>query len=134
MEKKYGDGALSGSAGIKKHFQDIYNFLCDNKKVSDIYQEVETIFNQKVDLGLISGVTKTIEISKKSKPEFILLIANHKPVKSVLQRELRAVINETSYYNELISMIDIKIAKASYLGYGLYSEMMVDIEDFINEN
>jgi len=31
-------------------------------------------------------------------------------------------------------MIDIKIAKASYMGYGLYSDLMVDIEKFVNEN
>lgn len=99
IEKKYGDSALSGSAGITKHFEDLNSFLSDARKVEDLYQEVETIFNQKTELGLISGVVKPIKLSK-NKPEFILLLANHKPVKSVLQRELQEAIC-SPYYNSL---------------------------------
>ena len=132
IEKKYGDNALSGSAGIRKHFEDLYSFLSDVRKVEDLYQEVETIFNQKTELGLISDVVKPMKMSK-NKPEFILLLANHKPAKSVLQREIQEAIS-SPYYNSLKQMIDIKIAKASYMGYGLYSDLMVDIEIFINEN
>ncbi|MGH4121856.1 MAG: hypothetical protein ACREV6_02800 [Clostridium sp.] len=132
IEKKYGDNALSGGAGIKKHYEDLYKFLSDKVKVKAIYEEVETIFNQKMELGLIKDVNKTIKLSE-NKPEFILLLANHKPVKSVLKRELKEVIN-SPYYNDLKQMVDMKIAKASYMGYGLYSELMVDIEVFVNEN
>lgn len=132
IEKKYGDNALAGSAGIRKHFEDLHSFLSDARKVEDLYHEVETIFNQKIELGLISGVVKPIKMSK-IKPEFILLMVNHKPVKSVLQRELQSTIS-SPYYKELKQMIDIKVAKASYMGYGLYSELMVDIEMFVNEN
>lgn len=132
IEKKYGDNALSGSSGIKKHYEDLYKFLSYKVKVKDIYEEVETIFNQKIELGLIKDVNKTIKLSK-DKPEFILLLANHKPGKSVLKRELKEVIN-SDYYIDLKQMVDMKIAKASYMGYGLYSELMVDIEGFTNEN
>lgn len=128
IEKKYGDNALSGSSGITKHFEDLHSFLSDARKVEDLYQEVETIFNHKSELGLITGVVKPIMLSK-NKPEFILLLANHKPAKSVLQREIQEAIS-TPYYKELKQIIDIKIAKASYMGYGLYSELMVDIEMF----
>ena len=129
IEKKYGDNALSGSAGIKKHYADLFNFLNDTVKVKDIYQEVETIFNQKIELGLIKDVNKKIKLSK-NKPEFILLIANHKPAKAVLQREIKDVMNSANY-NALKQMVNMKIAKASYMGYGLYSELMVDLEDFV---
>lgn len=132
IEKKYGDNALVGRAGIKKHYEDLYRFLSDKDKVEYIYKEVETIFNQKIELGLIKDVNKKIKLSK-NKPEFILLIANHKPAKSVLQREIKDVIT-SPYYNNLKQMVDMKIAKASYMGYGLYSELMVDIEVFVNEN
>lgn len=132
IEKKYGDNALAGSAGIKKHYEDLYKFLIDKVKVKDIYEEAKTIFNQKIQLGLIKDVNKTIKLSE-DKPEFILLLANHKPTKSVLKRELKEVIN-SPYYNDLKQMVDMKIAKASYTGYGLYSELMVDIEVFVNEN
>lgn len=129
IEKKYGDNALSGSAGIKKHYEDLYKFMSDKDKVKDIYEEVETIFNQKIELGLIKNVNKEIKLSR-NKPEFILLLANHKPIKSVLQREIKEVMN-SPYYNNLKQLVDMKIAKASYMGYGLYSELMIDIEDFV---
>lgn len=102
--------------------------MSDKNKVKDIYEEVETIFNQKIELGLIKDVNKAIKLSKKN-PEFILLLANHKPAKSVLKREIKEVINSPTY-KLLKRMVDMKIAKASYMGYGLYSELMVDIELF----
>lgn len=133
IEMKYGDKALSGSAGIKKHYEDLYKFLNDKNKVEDIYKEVETIMKQKLELCLLKDINKKEIKFSKNKPEFILLLANHKPVKSVLKRELKEVIN-SSYYNDLKQMVDMKIAKASHMGYGLYSELMVDIEVFVNEN
>lgn len=62
IEKKYGDNALSGSAGVRKHIEDLYRFLSDPRKVENLYQEVETIFNQKTELGLISDVIKPIKL------------------------------------------------------------------------
>ena len=97
IEKKYGDSALAGSAGISKHFNDLYKFLNDNKKVKSIYQEVTTIFNQKIQLGLIPGVEKQVDISE-NKPEFILLLANHKPAKTVLKEKINGVINSPLLY------------------------------------
>ena len=133
IEKKYGDNALSGNAGIKKHYEDLYKFLNNKNKVKDICNEVEIIFNQKIALGLIEGVKKEEIKLSKNKPEFILLIANHKPAKSALLREINGVI-ALPYYKDLQKMVDMKIAKASYMGYGLYSKLMVNIEDFVNEN
>lgn len=133
IEKKYGDDALVGAAGIQKHYEDLYKFLNDPKKVDNIYEEIETIIKQKLELGLISSINKKEIKLSKNKPEFILLIANHKPAKSVLRKELKEVIN-SPYYNDLKQMVDMKVARASYMGYGLYSKLMVDIEDFINEN
>jgi|SRR5665648_670846 len=129
IEKKYGDAALVGSSGIKKHFDDLNTFMNDKNKVDNIYKETEDIFNQKIELGLIRDLKKPITISR-NKPEFILLIANHKPAKSVLQREINNVIKNSSYYAKLKKVVDMKIATASYMGYGLYSEMMVDLETF----
>ncbi|GEM_PF-5666162 len=43
------------------------------------------IFNQKSELGLIRGIKNPlrIRIDCDQKPEFILLMADHKPVKTV---------------------------------------------------
>lgn len=132
IEKKYGDGSIGGNSGISKHCEDLYSFLSDKNKVETIYNEVEIIVKQKLELGLIKDVNKEIKLSR-NKPEFILLIANHKPASSILIKELKKVINST-YYTNLKKDVDIKIAKSSNMGYGLYSELMVGIEEYINEN
>jgi len=132
IEKKYGDGALNGSAGITKHFEDLFRFLSDKSKVAAIYLEAETMLNQKIELELVQGVKKTIKISK-GKPEFLILMANHKPAKSAFKRELK-IMTEASYYQELIKLVDIKIPQASYMGYGLYRDRMMNLEEFLNGN
>ncbi|MBK5262584.1 MAG: hypothetical protein JJE17_08450 [Peptostreptococcaceae bacterium] len=131
IEKKYGDGALNGSAGISKHFEDLFRFLSDQSKVADLYQEVETILNQKIELELIQGIKKTIKISR-GKPEFLILMANHKPVKSAFKRELKIAM-EMPYHSALKALVDIKIPQASFMGYGLYKDRMINLEEFVNE-
>jgi hypothetical protein len=128
MELKYGDGAVSGSAGILKHFSDIKVFFASEKTKEAIYDDVENMFNQKIDLGLIKGTTKKIKLNRDIKPEFILLFANHKPVKSVLLRELQQALDGNP---DIENYVDIKIAVASYLGYGLYAKKMLTVEEFI---
>jgi hypothetical protein len=138
FELKYGDGAMTGSAGILKHFKDLNDFMSKGKYV-ELMDEAEIQFNQKYYLGLIDvskskmeneheGVFKKIEINKKIKPEYILIFANHKPDSSVLRRELsEAVIT----YPQLLNKVDIKIAHSSLMGYGLYAEHMVDLKDYL---
>jgi len=133
IEMKYGDNALIGSAGISKHIKDMNTFLSDSNKVNTIYVEMETIFNQKIQLGLVSDISKQININRGIKPEFIILIANHKPAKSVFIREVKQQINSSEYL-ELKDKADVKIAFASYMGYGLYADLIKPIENIINEN
>ncbi len=132
IEMKYGDGALSGEAGIQKHIQDLNKFMSDSSNIDAIQEEMETVFNQKIRLGLIPSVSKEIKINKNTKSEFILLIANHKPAKSVLKREISLAMN-TIEYKELVKKCDLKIATASFMGYGLYNNCMRNIEDFLDE-
>lgn len=130
MELKYGDSAMTGSAGIVKHFQDMDKFISTGK-LNDLIIEVQTQFNQKVELGLVNKCNKKIQIDTTTNPEFIILCANHKNASKVLVRELRIA---TEKYNDLLYKIDVRIAIANCLGYGLYANNMINIEDFINEN
>ena len=130
MELKYGDGALKGSAGIEKHFQDLRNFLCNEKNKRNIYKEIEILFNQTLQLGLVSGVDKEIYLDSNKKPEFLLLLANHKPVKKVLLEELEKIM-ESDVYAELKELCDVHIASSSLLGYGLYNDCMQSLEQFV---
>jgi len=133
FEMKYGDGAITGSAGIKKHFIDLNRLMNDKAKYESICNDAEVMLNQKIELGIfVSPSTKHQMITvSRGKPEYILLIANHKPAKKALVRELRAVTNE-DYYQDLKQLVDIRVARPSYLGYGLYEESMMNIEDIID--
>ena len=82
IEMKYGDGALGGAAGIKKHLDDIDQFCGDKRKLDILKEETITAFSQLRKLGLIrfgmNGNENKIERLSDDKPEFILLFANHK--------------------------------------------------------
>jgi hypothetical protein len=138
FELKYGDGAMTGSAGILKHFKDLDDFMSKGKYL-ELMDEAEIQFNQKYYLGLIDvskskmeneheGVFRKIEINKNIKSEYILIFANHKPDSSVLRRELSEAVKA---YPQLLNKVDIKIAHSSLMGYGLYAEYMVDIKDYL---
>lgn len=133
IEMKYGDAAITGDSGIKKHINDIYGFVNDSIKMGAIYKEIENIFNQKVELGLISEIDKKISINDEIKPEFIFLFANHKPVKSSFESELNSII-QSDKYKSLGKKVRVRIAEASYMGYGLYEECMISLEECLNKN
>lgn len=127
LEVKYGDGAMTGSAGIVKHFCDIEKFI-KSGNISSLYSEAEAQFNQKVSLGLINGIDTAISIDITKKPEFILICANHKPASSVLLRELKTACDK---YPGLLSLVDVKIAFACNMGYGLYANKMVEVNEYL---
>lgn len=134
IEMKYADGSLNNKSGIEDHFKDMYTFINSNKFNNancsgDLYDETETVFNQKMDMGLIHGTNKKLSINRTIKPEYIILIANHKPASKILYRELD---NANKKVPQLKNKMDIKIAFASTMGYGLYIDRMIDIDDFLN--
>lgn len=125
MELKYGDRAFKNYV---KHFEDMQKFISAGK-LNDLIHETEIQFNQKVELGLIRKINKKIKIDTEKKPEFIILCANHKSASTVLVRESKIAIDKC---NELFSKVDVRIAMANCLGYGLYERNMMNIEEFIN--
>lgn len=128
MEMKYGDGAMTGNAGIIKHFKDM-DLFAQNGKLAMLAQEAETQFNQLYQLGLVKGINKPIQIDMENeKPEYLLLPANHKPASTVLKRELTEALR---LYPDVAKNYSIKIAQSCYMGYGLYSEQMISIGEFL---
>jgi hypothetical protein len=133
IEVKYGDDALSGHSGIKDHFSKALKQFSKNDAVNLLCKDIETIYNQKLSLGLINVSSKTdIAVKRDEKLEYILVLINHKPAKSVLSRELKDFCS-TDEYNKFKQLFDVKIAKACFMGYGLYEKYMVSIEEFIEE-
>lgn len=130
IEVKYGDGALQGESGLKAHFTDMYRFLSSSKKKYDVCKEIETIFNQQRTLGLIKDTRRDIVVDDKQNPEFILIFANHKPVSKVLHRELSDIYGNDEY-QQLKSLCDVKVAKSSCMGYGLYQDCIIPLEEYL---
>lgn len=123
FEVKYGDGAMTGSAGIVKHFTDIQTFI-NSGKLDGLIEEVQGQFNQKIELGLVRDLTNPICIDKSARPEFILICANHKPASSVLERELKLAFNACPRLSE---SINIRLAGSSITGYGMYESKMIPL-------
>lgn len=129
FEVKYGDGAMTSSAGIAKHFTDIENFV-DNGKVTGLSEEAETQYNQKVRLGLMGKMSREIEIDRNVTSEFIMICANHKPASTIMKRELRKAMGD---HPGLEGKIEVKIAKAGLMGYGLYAVNIIPLKQYLEE-
>ena len=127
IELKYGDDSLTKDAGIVKHFEDIEKFV-NSPKYSDFIDEVEIQFNQLIELGLILKQDKPISINRKTTPEFVLILANHKAASTILNRELK---NAMDKFPNIEQNIDVLIAQASFMGYGLYTEKMIKVSEYL---
>ncbi|MCX6224454.1 MAG: hypothetical protein NTV01_06840 [Bacteroidia bacterium] len=128
MEVKYGDGALKGQSGIKKHIKDLDNFLSNPTKVNELKQEVIYNFKQKRELGLVKfgghgNKNQVINISNE-KPEVILLLAAHDPASSILRNELKNVDGGMQH-------ADLMVAMANFVGYALFREHVLPFKIFL---
>lgn len=124
IEMKYLDNALTGNAGLCKHIEDINTFLAKDDNLENIKEEMKLVFNQKLELGLIKN-QKPIESFSNEKPEFILALINHDPASSILRNELNKLSDCPN--------AEIKIATSNFMGYGLYSQCIYSIDEFLNK-
>lgn len=132
IEMKYGDKKQNEDSLLQKHTEELSSFIQNKKNLFSLYGDIETIFNQKVELGLINGVDKKITINRNIKPEFILVVASHRGENPELIREIRKITTSFDYSN-LVQNINMKVAKTNYAGYGLYEEQILNIQEFVNE-
>ena len=123
IEMKYGDGALGGSAGLKKHLED-FGTLVKNGELDDFCAEYSNVFNQKCALGLIPGKEGArIKITQRD-IELIFLIANHDPDKTGLAKIVAEIADVTMEYP-----YPIRFAYASMMGYCLYADQMKSLAE-----
>ena len=54
FENKYGDGAVSGNAGLKKHYEDVVDILSNHQTKDELIDSVINIVNNKTELGLMN--------------------------------------------------------------------------------
>ena len=131
IEMKYGDGALSGKAGVLKHLQDIDALISNGDKYKTLLETMETQFNQLDELGLITfnrvANWTGIKLDAKEKPEVIFVLANHNPRSS----KLSTILNDPKIeaYNHS-SNFDLKFHVSNFAGYALQADCMVTLSQF----
>lgn len=127
IEVKYGDNAVGGSAGIKKHLDDLKSFINDKEKLKEFKEDMEHVFKQKCKLGLMDGLQEhQFKVSlSDDEPEVIFIFANHDPDSKKINNIL-SDINISDYPFKILA------AQSSFMGYGLYMDNMIEIKDFIN--
>lgn len=134
IEVKYGDKALKGTAGVEEHVRDIVKYISDPKNKQQVTHEMTSLFNQKYELGLMGkNAPSKVDIQSDCPLEFILLIGNHNPYATVWEGELRKVFESEEYQTMLNLGCELKIAKASLLGYGLYDhpDCMISLGEYL---
>ena len=123
IEVKYGDGAVTGQASIGKHIRDYINFRKDKNKMNHLAEDMQKVFKQKCDLGLIKsfeGNPPDISIDPEN-VECIFIFANHDPDKTNLLKEIKTAIATWKKPDTEKYLKEIKVAKASEMGYGLFA-------------
>lgn len=123
IEMKYGDGSLSGNAGMKKHDNDFSKFISNLTDLNNFKKEMLCLFRQKRALGLIPCLSKLnnaneiIEFADDVK--FAFLIANHDPASQILTAEL-----------PLFDNIKVNFIVSNFMGYGIYNHCVYELSEF----
>lgn len=131
IEMKYGDGSLSGSAGLLKHLKDFDVLISDKKRYQLLVETMESQFNQLDILGLLSfkrcsNGTK-VKLSAIDKPEVIFILADHNPRST----KLWSLINSPEIIAyEQSQLFNLRFFVSSFAGYGLHADCMVDLTQF----
>ena len=86
VENKYGTGAVTGSAGVSKHYEDICNLLNTKDLYDELIESVEKIAKVKYELGLLDTPIKEID---KSKTEILFLFADFNVKSEILKNEVK---------------------------------------------
>ena len=112
VENKFGTGAITGNAGVRKHYEDICNLLNTSDVYDELVQSVENIAKVKYDLGLIKTPIKPID---KAKTEILFLFADFNENSETLNNELKSInitypisIIKTDSVNPLLDLSDVQ--------------------------
>ncbi len=88
VENKFGTGAITGSAGVRKHYDDICALLNTEDVYDELLQSVENIANAKFSLGLLEKPVGHID---KTKTEILFVLADFNENSKALDNELSAI-------------------------------------------
>lgn len=129
---KYGDGAISGKAGLLKHLQDFDAFIADKTRYENLLHVIKNQFIQLDQLELINFNKgkrgAKVKISANEKPEVIFILANHNPRGTGLKKILES--QEFAGYGKS-QQFDLKLFVSSFADFGLHTKCMLNLSDFL---
>lgn len=127
IETKQGISTLrtsNGNPGLRRHYEDYLSFgKCADFEA--IANDMCRIFCQKCELGLVrinehsEPIKGDSAFTVDSTPEFIAVLANYKSASENLKNELEEIPEEA----------DIKFATSNYMGYGLFEQSIISLEE-----
>ena len=127
IEMKYGEQSMKGSAGIQAHIRDMTRYFgASEDNFAALKEEMRTLFNQKLELGLIDN-RKPIKKFNNEQPDFIFVLANHDPDSKILFQELKKIEPNARYLP-----FSLKFAVSNFMGYGLYQQNIFDLRTFLS--
>jgi hypothetical protein len=129
-EAKYGDGAHAGEAGLVDHFQRLQAFIATEGRLAALKEAMVESFKQKHALELIECQNPLESFSDDSTPlTWLIILINHDPEKSGLLKELEDLRHYARDSNK--ASIRIQIAMSNFMGYGLWDQAIVDLDEFL---
>ena len=130
IEMKYGDGAISGKAGMLEHIKDFQRYFRSDPGLKMIREEIKNIFDQKRKLRLIPALANNKNPIGEfdDKTDYIFLLAGHDPASRKLRGALKQIEDECGK-NDL--GFDIKFCSANFMGYGLFKQNIFTSQEFM---
>lgn len=125
----YGDNHLEATEAILSNLKDIIDFLYNKDCLNHLKSDLKEIYKVKTMLGLLYPYEE-LKIDFSDKIELIYIFGNQSNTDDNLKNALIQIKNSEEY-NELSKIANIKIAKASFMGYGLYEKNMIDFDKAI---
>jgi len=132
FELKNQDNAVAGdSSGVLAHVQKTVRFMKKPGALATLKQETAKLLQQLDELGLLNAcITKeNFDSVGDQKPEYVFLLANHKPAKRSLRNELMRLMERS----DLANFLDIKVATATFLSDGLYRQSVYPLALFLDK-
>ena len=132
IEMKYGDSALTGSAGLLKHLKDMEKLITNKDGYSKLLETMESQFTQLDELGLLKfnkGTSNAkVKLNPDETPEVIFVLANHNP----RSPKLKTILSDPEIDKYAQSQLfDLKFYVASFAGYGLHAKCMFPLVEFL---
>ncbi|MDL2298271.1 hypothetical protein LJC40_03860 [Synergistaceae bacterium OttesenSCG-928-D05] len=137
VEIKYGEAALSGESGLKEHVKDICKYLIEKSHKQDLIEQTRDLYEDQYELGTLlrgsKGTAPSVCNHSELEIEILFIFINIPPASEKLKEVLLEIKGCSEYKALLGNGINIKVAKPSGMGYGLYDDNICSLEEFIEE-